>query len=1327
VDALLRLKLADLEPIQFEKFFLNFFATHPELTVLHHGRRRKRRVATATTYAAGSGRKDRGVDVRLEMEGGEIWAVQCKRVETWNASKTQDAIAATHEFQAKHYILAVACDVGLDVHDEIAKHGTWTLWNLDTICTEFRQRVPLSLQQQCLPFLSPAELAQFIPYATDALISPERFFKGHIGRGSGLRHDWKLVGRQENLRALVDFVAAEEPDKPRVLLLTARGGQGKSRLLFELSRRLEQEPAGRFEIVFLNPASTDDRPERGLVPEAGRLVVLVDDAHRVENVPRWLLEWVRQDPKARVILAARPQGREAVRGALQDAGVNPAVPEVELHPLTGKEVRELATEVLGETAADRVAALQTRTKDSPFLTVVAGELLRDGRIDLPADISDDDFRRRVLHVFEALNIQSIPEPDRERSKALLRLVAVLSPVENSPEFSVKAARCLHWNAFDVATALDRLRNIELVVGEDDKLRVVPDLFSDFLVYDLCYGADGANRLVIDGVLREFADAGPVILRNLAEAAWLARRDGKEDPKFMSRLLEAEWARFEAAGFGKRADIIRHWVPFGVFLPSEALDLARRAIDLTTASEEPEQNLGGWLGRHKASHATVLWKLTGLLEPLALSVSDDQRTALDLLWELGFVADWKAQPEGRKYAWAAIANVVGLRKWKGIEIALSALQWLEEKLGQPESLRMLESSVPILRMILEPCFEWTVETVEQVGSTTTETFWDVPAEITQPVRIKVVEILRKVIREGSWMAALAALSAAVPGIGTHPTPYVDPAESDEARHARWRTERLRVLDLFREAVRQHRHFVVQYRVRTELLSVAAFEADDSVRAEVSQLVAEVALVPDLVLANLILAHGALTLEELQAGRPPDDAARKAFEDQKRLRVEAMIHGLLAEHGSPARFLEVLARVMKDLIKAGENPTSYNLYHVLARVDSAFAGELAKGLLEMEIEEPMARGWPLLVESNPSLQPAFQAELLLKGARSRNGSIRSELVDHIHSLLRASGVGLTAAHRELVEVSAVDADHQTTRRLLSFIRGVPPMDRTWAGGLLLQLPLRDVAQKDPDLLIEAVASQIDPEHSGPSPHVSRILSLLVHAPTLRIAPSEAWDRLRKTHAKDIYHLVADRIEAEGRTPERFDYRAIPKAGWSEFRLPELQADAAFPRICEELWERVTNPGQRQWHRWVELFQAVVTSGPSEWFDEFRERVGRCKDPAELSRLICLLRFDGSLVIFASPALTRDVLERIRQLQEQSQHQLESRHQLYRTAGPRSRVRWNGRLREDDDYVEAAAIRAAEEHAEDPVLGPFYRWIVEMEESERLRNEARHRKEMAAMENE
>jgi hypothetical protein len=48
---------------------------------------------------------------------------------------------------------------------------------------------------------------------------------------------------------------------------------------------------------------------------------------------------------------------------------------------------------------------------------------------------------------------------------------------------------------------------------------------------------------------------------------------------------------------------------------------------------------------------------------------------------------------------------------------------------------------------------------------------------------------------------------------------------------------------------------------------------------------------------------------------------------------------------------------------------------------------------------------------------------------------------------------------------------------------------------------------------------------------------------------------------------------------------------------------------------------------------------------------------------------------------------------------------------------------DYVEAEAAKAAETHATDELLGPFYRWIFEIEQRNRLMNRMRSESEMAA----
>ena len=70
------------------------------------------------------------------------------------------------------------------------------------------------------------------------------------------------------------------------------------------------------------------------------------------------------------------------------------------------------------------------------------------------------------------------------------------------------------------------------------------------------------------------------------------------------------------------------------------------------------------------------------------------------------------------------------------------------------------------------------------------------------------------------------------------------------------------------------------------------------------------------------------------------------------------------------------------------------------------------------------------------------------------------------------------------------------------------------------------------------------------------------------------------------------------------------------------------------------------------------------------------------------------------------------------------LYTGCGPQTRSFVNGTLDKELDYVEAEAAKAAEAHAADELLGPFYRWIVEIEQKNRLMYKMRNEAEMAAL---
>jgi hypothetical protein len=115
------------------------------------------------------------------------------------------------------------------------------------------------------------------------------------------------------------------------------------------------------------------------------------------------------------------------------------------------------------------------------------------------------------------------------------------------------------------------------------------------------------------------------------------------------------------------------------------------------------------------------------------------------------------------------------------------------------------------------------------------------------------------------------------------------------------------------------------------------------------------------------------------------------------------------------------------------------------------------------------------------------------------------------------------------------------------------------------------------------------------------------------------------------------------------------------------------------------------------------------------GRLDLPAMTKEPDYLDRFEGSLVIFRFPDLTRALLRKAKTLGGQ---EVVDRIQwsLYAGCGPQARSYSNGALDKEMDYVEAEAVKAAEIHATDELLGPFYRWIVEIEQQQRLMHKRR-----------
>ncbi len=1316
LDQHLRLRLADLPAKLFEDFFLHFLNSGVSLTVQRHGGKLTRKVITASSYA-GEGQDQKGIDLTVQVEGPEEWCFQCKRQKTWSRSQTLTAIQEAKRYQAQHYFLAVACDPGADVHDEMKNHPNWTFWNLDKICEEFRLQVPPTSQVKCLFFLDPSEIKRFVPFSTEALVSPEEFFSRFRGSDKLFRHDWKLVGREEEMHALEEFVRG---GSEKALLLVSKGGDGKSRLLWEFTRDIQVRFPGA-QALFLNPHSRDE-PAFAFLGETTKRVVVIDDAHRLEQVPLDLLSLARKDPTAKIILATRPQAISALASKLFEAGMQDSHRTVSLKTLKRNATRALATEALGEALAEHAQALADLTADCPFLTVLAGGLLRQGRLTWGQWASHSEFRQHVFRAFEEENLRGISEQDRELARGLLRIIAMLAPIPAGTDLVGRSARCLGSSVPAVETQLQRLRAAELVIGRDDGLRIVPDLFADFLVYSTCCDSASKMPTFARQVIEEFSACAPAALRNLAEAAWVAHANGVSDDRLIRALVEAETRRFEASSFYDRAAVLEHWKTFSVFLPRESLALARTAIALTDAPcKHPTSEWWGDVKERIDSHRAVLDELPALLGPIAQYHDEPRAAALELLWGLGLQRQRPVFAGAHNHPWSVIAKVIQFQPNKPISVSLSALSWLSGLLEKPDAFKAFESHGPVLRTVLQPCFARFVEFNEREGRTFR--WWTQPVHIenTQPVRDQALAILHQVIDHGSWPVVLDALSALEPAVERSIPSDAERVEDPEQFRLRWRPERQKALGLYEFALSRHAHVAVRFEIRQALRRNLAYEEDPVFAGDCRRVLAMIREDLSLRVTTELLPHGFFELDEEAA--TPEERHEKADELwQKRLRETAA--ELAQTHATAEVLLDFLQGLGAELQRAGHHPQFGPLLGELVKADPSVAVRLAERILESGAETPVAREIPVLVDQNAVLSDPERSSLLAKAARSSIPGVAPAVVNFIAWRAVRTSAPPSVEEAELLLELAARADADIAHRLLDFCKNAADPSLPVVCRILEALPLAGL----PSASVGAVWEVLVPYRKRPTPlprHiVTHVLQQLVSAPRLDLHNhGQQFHELAETAPRDVYELLHARVLcAASPTPPK-GYAPLPEGYHFALRLPALARDSDYPAICAELWQRVLTRDERGRYHWQELWRAVVLVDTPAWLPRLQQEVLAAQTPDDLERLTELLQFDGSLIVFRFPELTRSFLARA-QILGGEVLLTEIRARLRASPGPTVRSYTNGVLDPEDDFVEAEALKAAETHASDPLLGPFYRRIVEVEQNHRVGHKARSEAEMAAL---
>ncbi len=1275
------LRLAELSDVDFETLLLGFLRSRPLLTINRHGKAVTARVIDATTISR-SGRTQQGIDVLATMEGGEKWAFQCKRVKSWNLSQTETAIAhATHA--ANHFILVLACNPPIEVHQELDKHANWSLWNLDTTCAEIRQRTPLEQLPRILPFLSPNELKRFTPFATSALITHKEFFADRLGSHRTFRHDWNLVGRARELEHMNSLFL---PDGPRGVILYSKGGDGKSRLLLEFARAAEL--AGE-RVLFLNPNGSTDALEFSLLRDDPRFVIVVDDAHRSDSRHIPLMRLVEQEKRARLVFATRPQGFEPLLSRLIETGLRQDFKEMSLPPLKKGEIRALAEQSLGPEKQQFVETLTGLTKDSAFLTVLAGDLIQQNKLTPDAWASEADFRFRVFKAFEEENLSELSADDRKTDARILRVIALLAPVDLGGSFAEKGARVVGVHALSVEQEIRRLRRIALLTEGSDDARIIPDLFADFLAYDVA--VDSRNRLpsLVNGVRAEFPECAAAILRNLAEAAWVGGPPTSDVDAMLQPLVDVEFERFKSLSFYRRVMFLSEWSHYGIFLPRQTIALAKLALasDAPPTLEPNEDHYFPDPGTLN-NHAYVSKELPALLKPIALYHDAHRDAALEILWQLR--------------QWETIGSILKPEAGKSVGLCLAGLDWVAGKLARPVGRQILTEDSGMLNAVLRGCFARFMEFRNWRGMTLSISKAAMPMAETAEIRRKALAILQSVVALRDWKTTIGVIRATHDLTWRIPNGECPPGK-DEPFREQWREDRMAGLSLLRDIASGFPEAAIRYLVRVQLRSLCCYEEDLFFREACREVVAAI---PDDLALRMTRALSNDCSEDMadsSDGEKGWDAARARWDA---VRGEIFAEFLTA-HPVPGEMLSAVARLDADLRLTGGSPSVWSFFGHLAQHAPVVATAIANLLLDSP-DSRLAYAWPALIA-----EFASDADLLALQRRSMvKLSSQAARATILHLLNPGDSRPTNDTGRQLLVEAAKSGDETANRAFLRALVFGFQRNSTLAREIIPHLQIAIDPDEEATPALQILTKYCNP-NGGDEPLVQAILNWCARLPDFDLSKDpNAWHMLITHYPRQLFDFLRSRVEFEATGDAPKGFLAMPAFRQIWLDTEKLQSSPDFAQLRDDLWKRAMSDKEYPYN-WVRLFQSLGLND-IEWLMPRLLAEIEAATAVERLRWLCeFVAFRGSLIVFRRPELTRQLLIRAHELGNYDA----IRAALYCATGPQYTSWENGELDSTDDYVEAEAMKAAEHHSSDPELYQFYRWIVECERSQKRRNRTEH----------
>ncbi len=1293
---------------RFETFVLDLLNAGLALPVEPEG---SRRVKWAQKRAK-EGTSQDGVDVIAELEGGHRWGIQCKHYRKLTLSQARAIVEEVESAEqvgeaAQHHILAVACEVTKEVQDYFLESRHWDLWTSSTLTSFLKVKV---LPREKAATVASQHFGQecvhaLFPLHDKILLSGESYFAPMRGQGDLFHHGTTLVGRSAALERIEGFITNSSK---KVLIIKARGGEGKSRLLVEIDARFPDQFPDK-QLRFVNPRSSNVSVATSMAEiDWGSAVIVQDDAHRIDSLRPEIIREIASHQTAKLIIATRPQVVDVLRDQLLEHGIDAThVESRRLLPLKRKEMQQLAAAVLGHDLPPAAAVSLARwSEQSPLICTIGGELLKRKQLQLNEVADEKDFQYHVFRRFEKANLDrcGCPEHFREDLAKLLKVVALLSPVAIDELFFAGLEGVFGWPRLHAEDCVSRLKATELLMPFGEEIRIQPDLLSDHLAFTASV-SDGEMSPLCREIMVAFNSHWPALLQNLSAAEWRWRNQQDLAVDLTSSLWDVFVREFKESCFRERISMIGKWARFAVYQPKRSLDLVELALKEKEAPEDPSEFLGG---HPFYSYEALVKALSSIIVPVATHCDEFREPALGCLWRLS-----KTCPGEAANLWEELAKIIRIRPGWREERALQVIEWVDQLLQRPGESWLLSEHCQFLNIVLSPVFDRVTEEVCHDDHSISIATYHRSPRTWEKLRQRVFRLLRERVFLHSPTAARNVVSLLSVGMRRVAAPRGEAsdvasrkeAKAREKKRFTWRSERLQALDALKEMAEIHRDPILHYAVHQELKHLLDYEEDVAFRDMVYKVDQLLESSLDFDLCRCVI--GSEDTEFMEGRRDGRDfheryeRAVKAYDEFVDSTTEKLFDKLKTTELWECYVMEFSNRaalfgysqlnwspVIRSVARQDEDLAESFLDRVVADADSVFARWVTPLLRFLPEKRRIDRLSAILESKDERL---FQSALDVLV-----GSSHSDYPENCWGrLFYWAEHGDSGRQRALVRFAADHFYTDATYALELFERlpdealdGITMSN--WAG-ILQGLPEND---------LQWVSSSL----------WSKVCRVLRHTRDLSHGNVEQLLlRLCKLQPRMVYDLCVARIERGVTLAEkegRKDFVALPYR-FEHWQFPGIDEDPSFSKIAGELLDRIESGDEGSYY-WEQLFWVAVIKSSSQGVAMLMERVNNAGKAEEVRDAIRLIARKGSLFVFQQPEFVKAALGRASEFSADDASEI--RWHLLMSVRQDGRGYTAGELDPEHHYILEEARKAHSKHRDDGVLEKFYEEIISMEEADR-----------------